>query len=676
MSLGLATPLALLLGALLALPVLAHLSRQIPRERRPFGAMLLLERVIKRLRRRRRIKDPLLLLLRLLAVLTLILAAAGPTLRYPGGMPEYGGSGRVVVVVDRSMSMSLADGGSSLLQRARAQAQDLIEGLPAGTRIGLVAFDDRAERFTPTLSTDASRVLASLESIEPTALGSDLRAGLLEARKLLEGEAGEVMVLTDEAGEQLVAAATPEVARLVETGSAVLPRPVHADPPRNVAIRAASYGEGIEGGQLTLRVVNFGVQAVEISCVVELPDGAEIPIFVDLPPEGEAEERVTIPREALGGVGVARCEDPDLKTDNARYFHMPRVGASRVLVVDGDPGDTPIRSEVYYLERALAPWGGARTGVRPDVVPPVGLLELDPERHRVVFLANLADPRPFGPRLSEFVRKGGSLVVGVGDNVTPERYNAALAGILPAPMRRARAVSARGEPGLPLSPPAVEHDIADPFLRGGSADFPRVRANRIMTLEPYEDGPERSTVLRWSNGAPALVERRVGAGRVLLWTSTFDLGWSNFPFQTLYMPLVQRTVRVLGGDSGGGALRLEGRVGQPVVLPMPDLAMEPDVVGPDGELVRRRIEGSTLSFTPSVPGAYELASRGAPALAWVAVNTPPEESDVRRYDSIAAAEAEIAPDLFTRRLELAPWLLVLALGVLVAQALLATRRLL
>ena len=90
MALSVLVPGALALGALVALPLLAHLARQSPRERRAFGAMLLLERVVKRLRRRRRVKDPLLLLLRALAVFAVVFAVAGPEWSYPGGVPKFG----------------------------------------------------------------------------------------------------------------------------------------------------------------------------------------------------------------------------------------------------------------------------------------------------------------------------------------------------------------------------------------------------------------------------------------------------------------------------------------------------------------------------------------------------------------------------------------------------------
>jgi hypothetical protein len=672
-ALSLLVPGALALGALVLLPLIAHMARQTPRERRPFGAMLLLERVVKRLRRRRRVKDWFLLLLRILALVAVVIGAAGLRWSYSGGVPEFGGSGRVVVIIDRSMSMSLSDEGTTLLARARSSAVQLVRELPEGTLVGAVAFGNEAARLTPSITIDHGRVIAALEEVQPGGGTSDLRAALLEARLLLGGEAGEVLVFSDEAGPRMVAEATGELKRVVEAGSAVIPRPVKGNPPRNVAVISAIYGEGIEGGLVTLRMANFGPDPVEVACEVVLPDGAEIPIFVDLPPEGEGEERITVPPEALGGVGRATCEDPDLPFDDTRYFHLPRVGASRVLVVDGDPGDTPVRSEVYFLERALAPWGGLRTGVRPDVVTPAGLADLDPETHRVVFLANVADPRPVGPRLIEFVRKGGSLVISGGDNVTADRYNAALGTILPAPMRKQRSLAAPGEEGIPLLLPTPEHELFRPFSRGGRAGFGRVRSIRVLTFDPYQESEEVQTLARYVGGMPALVERRVGKGRVLMWTSSVDLGWSNLPLQAVFMPLVQGLVIYLGAEAGGGTARFDAMVGERVVVPLPDVVMEPDVLGPDKNPVRSRVEGSNLVFVPERPGAYSLSLENGPPLAWVAVNVSPDESDVRSYDSVAAVEKELNPEMFLRHLDLSSWLFGLALVLMSLQALVAVR---
>jgi hypothetical protein len=670
LSLSLLAPASLALLALGILPVLAHLTRQRPTERVAFGAMLLIQRLVKRLRRRRTLKDRLLLLLRALAVLLLALAAAGPQLLTPGDIPEYGGSGRVVLVVDRSMSMRLIDGGASLLSRARGLASKRVSSLPPGTKVGLITYADEAEPLTTELIDDHERVSNLIARIEPSRGSSNLKDALLEARRMLEGEPGEVLLFTDEAGPTMVPSANEELARLVDAGSAVLPQVVHAEPPRNVAVVRATYGDGLEGGQVVVRLVNYGPDPLEVPCEVELPDGARIPVFVDLPPEGEAEARVTIPREALGGVGEVHCDDPDLPGDDRRYFHLPRVGASRVLVVDGDPGDTPTASEVYFLERALAPWGGVKSGVTPDVISPAGLSALDPDEHRVVFLANVSDPRPVGAHLRDFVRRGGALVISAGDNVTADRYNAALGPLLPSPLRKPRSLADRAEDPVPLRLPDLDLELFSPFSRAGRGGFTRIGAWRVLTFTPYTDGGDVRTLLSFEGGAPALVERTFGSGRVLVWTSSMDLAWSNLPLQATFMPLIQRMVETLGAGGSSRVGRVDALLGTQVRVPLEDIDGALEVRGPTG-LVRSTVEGSSVVFSPEEPGGYEVALAGGPSVAWVAVNVDGAESDVRRSHSVAEAESELDPELFVRRTDLGSPALALGLLLALGSALLA-----
>jgi hypothetical protein len=672
-SLSAANLAALGLVALAALPILAHLARQVPRDRRPFGAMLLIERVVKRLRRRRRVKDRWLLLARLLAVALLALAVVDPRVSWPGVVPEFGGTGRVVLVIDRSLSMSAVENGGTALQRARDEAARILSRLPSGVLVGAVAYDTRAERLTPSLTADTTRVAARIVEIVPTYGTSDLRGALLEARRLLGGEPGEVILLSDEAGPRMIAESKGEIERLVQTGSAIFPLPLAGAHPRNIAVESAEWTEGIDGGRVVVRLRNYGDAAAEVPCEISLPDGRRVTLFVDVPPLGPAEEAATLPADATGGIGEVRCEEPDLPLDDARWFHLPQAGATRVLVVDGDPGETPTRSETYFLERALAPWGGGRSDVAIDVTTLAGLETLDPARHRVVFLANVADPRQYGPRLVEFVRGGGALVIGAGDNVTAGPYNAALAGILPSEIRRPRGMAGEAEDGVPLQLPTMGDPLLEPFSRAGRGGFAKVHAGTILTVEPFVESDDVQTLLAWEGGLPALIERRVGSGRVLLWTSSFDLAWGDLPLQAVFMPLMLRMVEVLGAHGGANAGRVDATVGGSVSVPLPDGALGAEVFGPDGAPVRSRTDGGAVSFVPDRPGAWSVGLPDVPPIARVAVNTAPDESDIRPYDSVAAVEQDLSPGLLSRTLDLGPLALGAGLGALVIQAFAALR---
>ncbi len=682
LSFSLLAPLALALGVLVAGPILAHMARQKPSRKQEYGAMLLLKRLVKRLEKRRRIRDRVLLLLRALAVLLLVLAAGRPRLTWPGDAPEFGGTGAVVLVVDTSMSMAWRKGGSTLAAKARERAESLLDDLPGGTLVGLVSAGSPATRITPELTDDHERVRAALRALQAGYGDTDLHGALLESRRLLGGEVGEVLVYTDEAGPGTVAAASSELRMLVERGSAVIPMPVRPAEISNLTPLSGVYGDGLEGGSITVQLASYGEDAVEVPVTVTLPDGDEITAFGALEEAGVTELRFTVPQTVPGGVAEARVHDENLDLDDRRYFHLPRVGASRVLVVDGDPGVTPIRSEVYFLERALAPWAGQRAGVVPEVVSPAGLRRLDPEVHQVVFLCNVADPGPWAASLVDFVRGGGSLFISLGENVTPARMNGPLRDILPAPLRRATPLVAMDVDGrMPLAAPDTEHPLFRPFNRQGRMGFTRMGAARAFTLEPYQEGDgtdERPvTLLRFQDGNPALVERRAGSGRVLLWTSTIDMDWkSNAPAQATYMPFIQRVVGYLGGAAGGGALRSDAVVGERVVVELPMADLEPSLWNPDGapvqaELVRGEL--LEIGFVPDRPGAWTIGIEGEPPLAQVAVNTPVGESDLRVYDTLAEAEAAVDPKLLENSMDLGRASLGLGVLALLLQALLATR---
>jgi len=676
MSFSLAAPLALGLGLLVLGPLLAHMTLRTPRERLAYGAMMLVQRLARRLRKRRRVMDPWLLALRMLAVGLLAFAATRPQLAWPGDPPDVGGSGRMVLLVDDSMSMALVQDGAPLFERARDQALGLLREAPPGTQVGLVTLGGRAEAVSSELSDEVGLIRARLEALQPGHGSTDLSGGLHLARSLLDGEPGEVVIFTDEAGPNVVAAAEAELAALIEQDARIVPRPIPADPPANVAVVGATYGDGLEGGTVSVEVANFGPRAQEVPLSLELPDGSTITAFVEVPPGNTATEELTIPPEVPGGIGRVQLDDPALPRDDVRWFHLPRVGAARVLVVDGDPGASAIRSEIYFLERALAPFGGQ--GVMPEVTSSPELTSLDPERHKVVFLANVSDPRAAAEPLVDFVRQGGGLVLAMGDNVTAERYNEALRELLPAQLRKKRdLVALTDERGVPLELPDVKVPLFSTFTRAGRGGFPRIRTRRAMTLEPFEETDDVSVLLRFADGNPALVERRVGRGRVLLWTTSIDRDWSTAPVEAVFMPLIQRMVSELGGEAVGGAIRGTGTVGDVVELELKGVEREPRLTSPAGMPMslegERTADGWRLRFTPWQPGAWTVGDEGAPAQALVAVNVPPAESDVRVYDRLEALGRALDAERFVQRAELGPWALWLALLLFVLQGWWATR---
>ncbi|HTT63948.1 MAG TPA: VIT and VWA domain-containing protein [Bryobacteraceae bacterium] len=128
-------------------------------------------------------------------------AGAEGRIRFAAIVPSanFGAAGeaprRVVILLDRSGSMS----GEPLAQ-ARKAIEACLGALCETDSFGLVAFDNAAEAFRPTLvaGTRELRDLAHEFLMQVNARGgTELARGFLEAASLLEGQGGDILILTD-----------------------------------------------------------------------------------------------------------------------------------------------------------------------------------------------------------------------------------------------------------------------------------------------------------------------------------------------------------------------------------------------------------------------------------------------------------------------------------------------
>lgn len=133
-------------------------------------------------------------------------AAAGPRWGDPDGGVAHGG-GDVVLVLDASNSMLVADVAPSRLARERAVARALVDRL-AGSRVGLIAFGGSGHALSP-LTSDASAIHLYLDALSPEIVnqgGTSLDSALRQALAMLGGPderptGGSVVLVSD--GEAL-----------------------------------------------------------------------------------------------------------------------------------------------------------------------------------------------------------------------------------------------------------------------------------------------------------------------------------------------------------------------------------------------------------------------------------------------------------------------------------------
>ena len=157
----------------LAVPVVLHLRHRDKDAPHRFPSLMFLDRLPIRTAQRRRITDWPLLLLRALVVALLVFAFARPFMGGARAVSAGESPRTVILLLDRSLSMSHRDLWPAALDSARRT----VNGLGAEDRIAIVAFDDEAEILQP-LTTDRALALAALGKVRPGASGTRFAAGL------------------------------------------------------------------------------------------------------------------------------------------------------------------------------------------------------------------------------------------------------------------------------------------------------------------------------------------------------------------------------------------------------------------------------------------------------------------------------------------------------------------
>jgi hypothetical protein len=161
----------------------------------------------------------------------------------------------------------------------------------------------------------------------------------------------------------------------------------------------------------------------------------------------------------------------------------------------------------------------------------------------LVILNGAAIPgREAGNRLVDYVNAGGGLLVVLGSQSRPNEWPSLADKLLPRPV--ARVIDRTTDQGATLEYMDHGHSVFEVFNSPHSGNFSNARFLRYWSVKPQ---PGDRQLARFDDGNVALLERHVGAGRVLVWSSDMDGVWNDFPLQPVFLPLVQQMAKYGAG---------------------------------------------------------------------------------------------------------------------------------
>jgi hypothetical protein len=612
-------PLFLVGLAGLAIPVILHLIQKERKNVVMFPSLMFLRRIPYQSVQRRRIRHWFLLLLRLAALALIVLAFARPFLRRTEIAVGASGAREVVVLLDRSYSM----GYGGKWSKALAAAQTAINGLSSADRGSVVLFSSNTEVALRSAA-DKGRLLAAVTGVQPGAGATRYGPALKLAGSIL-GESAlprrEAILISDfqrggwqgSEGVRLPDGAVLTPVAISETGKANL-----AIAP--VALQQSEF-QGQQRVTVTTGAVNHSDAPVSADITLEIGGRAIQTRQVAVGAKGSASttfDPVTVAEPNVRG--TVRLADDALAQDNVFHFVVSPEDPVTVLIGERSGGQ---RNSSLYLSRAVAVSESPR--IEAKTRQSDSLSNEDLAAAAVVILNDVAVAQHTADRLRTFVERGGGVFLAFGERASWPSSADILPGIAGPPVDRSRGAAAR------LGALEYGHPLFEVFRGPRTGDFASARFYGYRSVTPAQNV---QTLARFDDGQPALLERRIGTGRVLMWTSTLDTVWTDLALKPVFVPFVHRVVRYLASYEEPKPWRTVGDVVDPDLhAPARGAAVSRVALTPTGQRIALGGDGPEV-LELAEQGFYELRAQerdGDPPVV-VASNVDLKESDLGALD--------------------------------------------
>jgi len=607
--LGFLTPWFLGGLAILGLPVYVHLLRQYRQKPVPFSSLMFFERRTQSSIKHRRLKYLLLFALRCAFVALLALAFARPYV-HSTVIAHANGGRTMVFAIDNSFSMRQGD----RFAQAKRDALTAINAMREDDRGQIVSFGGPAKLLSD-MTQDKQALRSAANALEPgdgASSYADLSRVLRSTAESLNTKI-DAYVFTDLQKTSL----PPSFSDLrLADGTKLEVHPVATSPLPNWTVENVDAPARVfdtKKVRTVATIAGFGTPEATRH-VTLLANGKTLESKdVKVPAAG----RATVEFLSLDApYGLTRCEvridgSDRFPDDDHWYFSVERADPKPALLITGENNT----QSALYVRTALE--SASESAFRVETMPSNQAGNANVAKYAFVILD---DPGPLSDRfeqaLENYIHAGGYALIATGRNTTPGRKLPAT-DIYVVSMRTAAPDNDRV---LTVASPDESYPS---FARGRNWD--NVSFYQVAKLQLPAESPDTRIAARLSDGSPLLVDRRVGDGHVLIFTSGFDNVANNLPLQPVWLPFLDQTTREMGGV---GSSLGKYNVGSFVELRTPREKNVPvEIIGPSGARALTLAESSKAStFQFPAQGFYDIRrANGREELA--AVNPDRRESD-------------------------------------------------
>ncbi len=680
----------LLLGGLVGVtaPILIHLLLRRRSQKMRFSTVQFFIKKDEQSMRKRKLRNLLLLSLRVLLFALLVLAFAKPYLPN-GAAAATTKRQQTVILLDTSASMQSGE----QWKRAKDLAKKTLAALQNDDRAALVL----CATHSSTLSgfVPPSVLAKKLDDVQPGYGLGDINDGLQQALKVLTtanpAQATSLNIISD-----LQRPATQNVASVPLPKELVvkIDDPVDRFSP-NVSVtdlRLEREGDVSAHASITsfsdenysalpYRLTIDGKEILAGTVTVPSGTSTNLPLAIPaLKPGWHSAEFAIHPRDSLG-------------LDDTRFATVLVPDPIRCVVIESQPTAKSYQQQSFFVAAALNPSTQAEVSASRftyekatlDTFP--SLLKAEPGKapvQLVVLPAIKQVSAAAASALRTFVRKGGGLLLFLGENVSANSYNTELGDLLPAELGRTQIAP---ETSWHFGQFKNNSPAFALFAGAGNGNLTLHEFTQRFSLKPKTNS---EVIAQFQDSVPLVVEQKLGEGRIILVNSSADTRWTDWQKHKSFVPWLHSTAFYLSGrnpsEQRDNAPSFNSGSEVDLAISLKQQAIKIQRTGSPEVALQSDDDGTLRDVPLPVPGIYSVKDAVGAELRRIAVNVPTAESDltfgapaeteqqlVRREES---EPTTLAAGLFgesQRGKELWRMLLMAALVFLVVEPIVANR---
>jgi len=605
-----------LLGTLgISLPLLIHLMARRKKKHQRFSAVYLLFQSKTLSIKQSKPNRKFLLFIRCLGIALLSLAMANPF--FSLGSPNSIGinvPSAVVFILDDSYSMATQINQKSFYSQAVNALLDAKQSLPDKSIYSVISGSSSSRIFQPWTAVSKKTKNIFMPK-QPSSRTTDIGGAIKKALSLLKEISQKnklIYILTDRDKNGWNEEKFLSISELAFNNFNIVDFSKMQNGVNKTAIEHTSLKQEFISNSRVIKVkvkisnLSKSKPINKLKASIWINGKEETEGILDIPANSSIEKEFSFPLQNNNLInGEARIENDSLLKDNLRFFSYQPDQTIKTLVVDGDPNIVEHQSETFYLERALNPFNSSLSNIELTLSTLAELPKRNLFDYSVIILCN-ARNLPFGyeQELEKFVFHGGALLVTLGDQVDPKFYNEKLGNILPVFLKSMHQVKKNDAPLRFLIDPS-KHPVLEVFKEQTLEEMRSIEFQSIYSVEARE-GTKYTTPVVFNNKFPAFIESIFGKGKVILFVSSIDRDWNNFPIQPTFLPWIQRWVKysTSGLDS---LIQKELLVGEPFNWANPKKNNKIYIITPEEKIFAQPLLDGKVKFQNTyTPGVYQL----------------------------------------------------------------------